>query len=153
MGKWRHSSTILASTLDGDEWSDSRPCRFNPGERASGGRRGTTGSRDVFYLVRPGVIYARIIGQQESVIGQSSRKIVIGRSPDSTDRDKRRQFQEKQSTVESGVPVAVARGQFGNPGRGTPAVESRYQRTGEGQQTKWAQCVCNELRTVIIKWR
>jgi hypothetical protein len=33
---------------------------------------------------------------------------------------------------QSRVAVAVVRGQFGNPGRGTSAGESRYQRTGEG---------------------
>jgi hypothetical protein len=27
---------FLTSALDGGEWSASRPCRFNPGERASG---------------------------------------------------------------------------------------------------------------------
>jgi hypothetical protein len=36
---------------------------------------------------------------------------------------------------ESGVAVIVGQEQFGNPGRGTSAVGSWYQRTGEGQQT------------------
>jgi hypothetical protein len=31
VGEWRYSSTILASALDGGEWSDSRPGSFNPG--------------------------------------------------------------------------------------------------------------------------
>jgi hypothetical protein len=31
--------------------------------------------------------------------------------------------------------VAVGRGEFWNPGRGTSAVGNRYQRTGVGQQT------------------
>jgi hypothetical protein len=35
-GEWRYSSThSLTSTLDGDEWSTSRPGRFTPGEKAS----------------------------------------------------------------------------------------------------------------------
>jgi hypothetical protein len=37
--------------------------------------------------------------------------------------------------------VAVARGQFENPGRGTSAVGSRSQTTGEGGQTEKTQCV------------
>jgi hypothetical protein len=42
---------------------------------------------------------------------------------------------------ESSAAVAVGRGQFENPERGTPAVGSRYQRTSVGQQTKRTQCV------------
>jgi hypothetical protein len=39
--------------------------------------------------------------------------------------------------MESALGVAVAvRGHFGNPGKGTSAVGSLYQRTGVGQQTK-----------------
>jgi hypothetical protein len=30
-------------------------------------------------------------------------------------------------------------------------VISRYQRAGEGQQTKKAQCLCSELQTVRIR--
>jgi hypothetical protein len=59
-----------------------------------------------------GVIYATLIGQQESVIGQSSRRIVIGRAPESTDLGKRRQFQKMESV--QCFAVAVGRGQFGN---------------------------------------
>jgi hypothetical protein len=37
LGEWRYSSThSLTSALDGREWSDSRPCRFTPRERAPG---------------------------------------------------------------------------------------------------------------------
>jgi hypothetical protein len=35
--EWRCNSThSLTSALDGGEWSASRPCRFNPRERAPG---------------------------------------------------------------------------------------------------------------------
>jgi hypothetical protein len=35
LGEWRYSSTYsLISALDGGEWSDSRPGRFTPRERA-----------------------------------------------------------------------------------------------------------------------
>jgi hypothetical protein len=37
--------------------------------------------------------------------------------------------------------VAVVRGRFGNPGRGTSAVGSHYQNTGEGQKTRNTQCM------------
>jgi hypothetical protein len=37
LGEWRYSSThSLTSTLDGVEWSDSRPGRFTSRERAPG---------------------------------------------------------------------------------------------------------------------
>jgi hypothetical protein len=43
-----------------------------------------------------------------------------------------------------GVAVAVALGQFENPGRMMSAVESQYQRTGEGEQTeKPNSCIVN----------
>jgi hypothetical protein len=45
--------------------------------------------------------------------------------------------------------MAMSRGQFENPGRGTSAVGSRYPRTSVGQQTKRTQCVCNELKCVL----
>jgi hypothetical protein len=34
VGKWRYSSPLLTSELDGDECSDSRPGRFNLGGKA-----------------------------------------------------------------------------------------------------------------------
>jgi hypothetical protein len=40
--------------------------------------------------------------------------------------------------------VAVGRGQFENPGREASVVGSRYQRTGEGQQTNKTTCVYSE---------
>jgi hypothetical protein len=39
--------------------------------------------------------------------------------------------------------LAVAWGQFVNPGRGTSAAGSHYQRTGKGQHTKKTQCTCS----------
>jgi hypothetical protein len=46
--------------------------------------------------------------------------------------------------VSQGVAVAVALGQFENPGRIMSAVESQYQRTGEGEQTKKPSlCIVN----------
>jgi hypothetical protein len=36
MGEWRYTSTILDLGTSGGEWSASRLCRFNPGERALG---------------------------------------------------------------------------------------------------------------------
>jgi hypothetical protein len=36
MEEQRYSSTILNLALDGGEWSVSHPCRFTPGETASG---------------------------------------------------------------------------------------------------------------------
>jgi hypothetical protein len=37
VGEWRYSSThSLTSTLDGGDWSASRPGRFTPRERAPG---------------------------------------------------------------------------------------------------------------------
>jgi hypothetical protein len=35
-------------------------------------------------------------------------------------------------------------------GKGTSSIGSRYQRIGEGQQTKKNQCLCSELQTVKI---
>jgi hypothetical protein len=43
---------------------------------------------------------------------------------------------------ESRVAEVVARGQFGNKIKGAYAVGSRYQRTGEGQQTEKIQRMC-----------
>jgi hypothetical protein len=40
---------------------------------------------------------------------------------------------------ESRDTVSVARGQFGNPGRGMSAVGSSHQRIGEGQKTEKTQ--------------
>jgi hypothetical protein len=37
---------------------------------------------------------------------------------------------------EARVAVAVARGQFGNPGKATSAVRTRYRRTSEGTTDK-----------------
>jgi hypothetical protein len=45
------------------------------------------------------------------------------------------------SPLESRVAVAVTCEQFENPGRGMSTVGSRYQTTGEGQQTEKTQCV------------
>jgi hypothetical protein len=47
--------------------------------------------------------------------------------------------------------VTVGRGQFGNPGKETFAVGSRYQRTGVGQQTERRKCVLNELQADCVK--
>jgi hypothetical protein len=44
--------------------------------------------------------------------------------------------------------VAVGQVQFGNPGRGTSAIGTQYQRTGVGQHTKRTQCVCSEQRSM-----
>jgi hypothetical protein len=48
--------------------------------------------------------------------------------------DKRSQFQIIARVSE--CTVALARGQFGKPGRGTSAVGTRHQRTGERKQTE-----------------
>jgi hypothetical protein len=40
---------------------------------------------------------------------------------------------------ESSAAVAIERGQFGNSGRGTSTVGSRYLRTSVGQQNKTTQ--------------
>jgi hypothetical protein len=42
--------------------------------------------------------------------------------------------------------VAMAQGLFGNPGRGTYAVGSRYQRTDMGHQAERIQSVDTELQ-------
>jgi hypothetical protein len=64
------------------------------------------GRATVFYLIRPGVICPRLIGQRKAVNGQSSRKVgywtalqqsVIGRAIVSTNLDKRRQFKMKSA--------------------------------------------------------
>jgi hypothetical protein len=54
----------------------------------------------------------------------------------------------KLVSAQSRVAVAVARGQFGNPGRGTSAVGSRYQKAGKRQQTKNTQCVYSALTSM-----
>jgi hypothetical protein len=54
LGEWKYSSThSLTLTLDGDEWSDSRPSRFTPTERTSGSNwiGGWVGSRAVLDAV------------------------------------------------------------------------------------------------------
>jgi hypothetical protein len=73
-------------------------------------------------------------------------RVVIGRAPDSTDRDKKRQFQnmERALWVKSSC------------GCGTEAVRKPRQgnvcqSTGEGQQTERTQGVCSELQTVCIR--
>jgi hypothetical protein len=62
-------------------------------------------------------------------------------------------FRRRRQHYESRVAVAVVRGQFGNPGRGTSAVGSRYQRTCVRQQTEKAKCVYNELQTDFVKYQ
>jgi hypothetical protein len=44
--------------------------------------------------------------------------------------------------------VAVTRGRFGNPGRGTFAIGSRYHRTGVGLHSERTQCAGSELDSV-----
>jgi hypothetical protein len=43
--------------------------------------------------------------------------------------------------------VAMSRGQFGNPGRRTSAVGTRYQKNGVGQHTERTQFMYSELQT------
>jgi hypothetical protein len=47
---------------------------------------------------------------------------------------------------ESRAAIAVEWGQFGNSGRKTSTVGSRYQRTGVEQHTKKTQCEYSELQ-------
>jgi hypothetical protein len=47
------------------------------GRRVSG-NKATIGQAMIFHFVCPGVTYARLIGYQKTVIGQSSRKVVTG---------------------------------------------------------------------------
>jgi hypothetical protein len=42
------------------------------------------------------------------------------------------------------LSVVVGRGYFGNAGRRTSAVGSRYPSTSEEQQTKNTQCACHD---------
>jgi hypothetical protein len=74
------------------------------------------------------------------VVGQDSRSTVVTALQHMTERD-----QLIGARAESRVPVAVAHGQFGNPGKGTSAAGISYQRGGEGKQYKRAQCICTEL--------
>jgi hypothetical protein len=39
------------------------------------------------------------------------------------------------------VAVAVVQGHYANPGSGTSAIGSLYQRSGEGQQIRKTQCM------------
>jgi hypothetical protein len=48
--------------------------------------------------------------------------------------------------------MAVGWGQFGNPGRETSTVGSRYQKTGERQQIKKTKCMFCELQTDCVIW-
>jgi hypothetical protein len=84
----------------------------------------------------------------QQFIGQSSRSQLLEMVPESTDRDKRRQSQKRRDRCELRVAVVVGRAQFGNSGKGTSAVGSRYHTTGDGQLTNKTQCVRSKLHNV-----
>jgi hypothetical protein len=47
----------------------------------------------------------------------------------------------KKKHCKASVVMASRRGQFGNPGRETSAIGSRYSRTSEKQKTRRTRCV------------
>jgi hypothetical protein len=85
-------------------------------------------------------------GSAQSYIHKANRTTVsqlLGWAPES----RRRQFRMESALR---VTVAVGWGQFRNPGRGTSAVGTRYQRTGVGQQTEGTRCMCSELQADCV---
>jgi hypothetical protein len=57
-------------------------------------------------------------------------RLVIGKAPDRTAGDKKRQFKMENALL---VAMALRWGQFGNPGKRTSAFGGRYQRIGVRQ--------------------